>query len=45
VKLNPWFRCECGKVHLRSGVGPSTVCTCDRNLWLLAWGKRAEVTP
>jgi hypothetical protein len=35
--LNPFMRCECGKVHVRTFVGPNTVCTCGRNLYWKAW--------
>jgi hypothetical protein len=32
MKVNPWFKCECGKVHIATFVGWDTVCKCGRKL-------------
>jgi len=37
VQLNPWMRCDCKKIHLRSGISPNSLCTCGRRLWERAW--------
>ena len=33
MKINPWFRCECGKLHVGTFVGPMTKCKCGANLY------------
>lgn len=37
VVLLPWLRCVCGKVHVRAWCGPTSKCTCGRNLHEQAW--------
>lgn len=35
VAINPWYRCECGKIHILSlNIGAPSVCTCGRKLFL-----------
>jgi len=35
--LNPFMRCECGKLHVTTFVSSRTVCTCGRFLESGAW--------
>ena len=36
-KLNPWYRCECGKLHIVSfNLGQPSTCTCGRKIDPLA---------
>lgn len=37
VELNPFVRCECGKVHTRDQITPTTFCSCGLALWPQAW--------
>ena len=33
MKLNPWYRCECGKLHVVTlNLGQKSVCTCGREI-------------
>jgi hypothetical protein len=35
--MSGFFRCLCGKIHARGGIGPNTTCTCGTNLYKKAW--------
>lgn len=37
MKLNPFMRCECGKIHIVTFVSKTTKCTCGRELWRRVW--------
>lgn len=40
MKLGPYFRCTCGKLHLTAGLSISSVCpACDVNLFDLIYDK------
>jgi hypothetical protein len=34
MKINPWFRCMCGKLHLANFVDRQTRCKCGRLLYI-----------
>ena len=32
VAVNPWVRCDCGKIHVTSIVGIVSKCSCGRKI-------------
>lgn len=37
LRLNPFMRCVCGKLHIVSILSVTSSCSCGRLLWHQAW--------
>lgn len=37
MRLNPFFRCHCGKIHVVSHITLTTVCRCGLSLYEQVW--------
>ena len=41
IHIGGFFTCDCGKLHARAHVWVTSTCTCGRQLWPMAWGRKA----
>jgi hypothetical protein len=33
MKVNPWMKCECGKIHVSTFIRQDTLCKCGARLY------------